>query len=376
MWQRRAELAAGRGAVDARRGVDPAAVVPMSSHSRAVAGQRKRFGRPGRCGVVRHLRDAAAERQRAAEEILQRIGAGEITERAAPHEPGARGRRKSNPVGSCGPPVVDVADVEVLVLVAEVVGAGWSITVVDEVLVLVIVDVVGAAVDDDELVGGLVEVVLARGDGRRRARTTTRRARRGGRRTMLLDPVVLVVGSDAAAVVLVVGCGAVVEELVGRLDRRGGGGRALTIHALCGVQNEPAAEPLALLTRVEEPRSAAAARCRGRRRRSWGDGRRRRGAQVSTTCLGRRSELDVVGCWTVVVVVGHWQFTHSCGVQNEPAAEPSHCSPGSRNAFPQLPPVVEVVRGRWGDGRRRRGGRRDAHLRSRKTRSAPFTSRA
>jgi hypothetical protein len=60
--------------------------------------------------------------------------------------------------------------------------------------------------------------------------------------------------------------------------------------------------------------------------------------------LGATVELDVVGCWTVVVVVvGHWQFTHSCGVQNEPAAEPSHCSPGSRNAFPQLPPVVEVV---------------------------------
>jgi hypothetical protein len=39
-------------------------------------------------------------------------------------------------------------------------------------------------------------------------------------------------------------------------------------------------------------------------------------------------ELDVVGCWTVVVVVvGHWQFTHSSGVQNEPSAEPSHCSP-------------------------------------------------
>jgi hypothetical protein len=45
----------------------------------------------------------------------------------------------------------------------------------------------------------------------------------------------------------------------------------------------------------------------------------------------------------VVVVAGHWQFTHSSGVQNEPAAEPSHCSPGSRNALPQLPPVVEVV---------------------------------
>jgi hypothetical protein len=37
---------------------------------------------------------------------------------------------------------------------------------------------------------------------------------------------------------------------------------------------------------------------------------------------------DVVGCSIVVeVVVGHWQFTHSCGVQNAPAAEPSHCSP-------------------------------------------------
>jgi hypothetical protein len=60
--------------------------------------------------------------------------------------------------------------------------------------------------------------------------------------------------------------------------------------------------------------------------------------------LGAAVELDVVGCaMVVVVVVGHWQFTHSSGVQNEPAAEPSHCSPGSRNALPQLPPVVEVV---------------------------------
>ena len=60
--------------------------------------------------------------------------------------------------------------------------------------------------------------------------------------------------------------------------------------------------------------------------------------------LGAAVELDVVGGATVVVVVvGHWQLTHSSGTQNEPSADPSHCSPGSRNALPQLLPVVDVV---------------------------------
>ena len=48
----------------------------------------------------------------------------------------------------------------------------------------------------------------------------------------------------------------------------------------------------------------------------------------------------VVGSSVVDVVVGHWQFTHSAGVQNAPCAEPSHCSPGSSSLFPQLLLIV------------------------------------
>jgi len=144
----------------------------------------------------------------------------------------------------------------------------------------------------------------------------------------LLPQLSRVVDDDDVVGVLVLdvlGCSIVVEVVVGHWQ--------LT-HS-CGVQNAPAAEPshcspgsITLLPQlfrlVEEDDDVD--------------------VLVVDDVPGRLVELDVVGCGTVVVVVvGHWQFTHSCGVQNEPAAEPSHCSPGSRNALPQLPPVVEVV---------------------------------
>ena len=145
----------------------------------------------------------------------------------------------------------------------------------------------------------------------------------------LLPQVFSVVEEDddvvAVLVLDVVCCSTVVEVVVGHWQ---------FTHSW-GVQNAPAAEPshcspgsMTLLPQVfrlvEEDDDVD--------------------VLVVDDVVGAPVELDVVGCWTVVVVVvGHWQFTHSCGVQNEPAAEPSHCSPGSWNALPQLPPVVDVV---------------------------------
>jgi hypothetical protein len=141
------------------------------------------------------------------------------------------------------------------------------------------------------------------------------------------DDDVVVVG---VLVLDVVGCSSVVDVVVGHWQ---------FTHS-CGVQNAPTAEPShcspgstmllpQLFRLVEEDDDVDVLVVDD---------------VIGNVVFGTVEELDVVGGWTVVVVVvGHWQLTHSCGVQNEPAAEPSHCSPGSRNAFPQLPPVVEVV---------------------------------
>jgi len=139
----------------------------------------------------------------------------------------------------------------------------------------------------------------------------------------VLDDVDVGSSSVVVDVLDVVGCSTVVEVVVGHWQ---------FTHS-CGVQNEPAAEPSHcspgsskplphVLSVVEEDELV----------------------DVEVLVDDVLGATDVVGGWAVVVVVvGHWQFTHSSGVQNEPSAEPSHCSPESRNALPQLPPVVEVV---------------------------------
>jgi len=142
-------------------GVDPAAVVP-TSHCEPLQVSAKRFVAPG--GVA--LSGTCEMPPPSDSEPQRRFFSGTVPARSRnvlPHEPEPGVDRKSNPVTGGWPPVVDVVDVDVLVLVVDVVGGSVvgasEVDVDDEVL-----DVVGASevdVDDEvlDVVGASEELV-------------------------------------------------------------------------------------------------------------------------------------------------------------------------------------------------------------------------